>query len=214
MEPSPTPRTFPIDPRVTSLIDGKAIPRDAPGTGLPVIDPTTEAPLGVLREADASEVDAAVQAARRAFDEGPWPRMDINARKDILYAIRDHLRRHAEELAWLECKNVGLPMRSVQVHVQRMARNFEFFAEVASTAHGETYTQTAGYLTYVETQLVQAVCGPVGDCNAVQSSSYARLFGVLPVGVLGASGVCKGEQDGNADALEGDGTVHGAMPGS
>ena len=46
----------------------------------------------------------------------------------------------------------------------------------------------AGYLTYVETQLVEAVCGPVGDCNAVQSSSYARLFGVLPVGVLGLIG--------------------------
>lgn len=46
----------------------------------------------------------------------------------------------------------------------------------------------AGYLSYVETQLVQAVCGPVGDCHAVQSSPYARLFGVLPVGVLGAAG--------------------------
>ncbi|MFO7942794.1 MAG: vitamin K epoxide reductase family protein [Anaerolineales bacterium] len=46
----------------------------------------------------------------------------------------------------------------------------------------------AGYLAYVETQLVEAVCGPVGDCNAVQSSPYARLFGVLPVGVLGMGG--------------------------
>jgi uncharacterized membrane protein/thiol-disulfide isomerase/thioredoxin len=46
----------------------------------------------------------------------------------------------------------------------------------------------AGYLAYVETQAVEAVCGPVGDCNAVQSSPYARLFGVLPVGVLGAVG--------------------------
>jgi uncharacterized membrane protein len=46
----------------------------------------------------------------------------------------------------------------------------------------------AGYLSYVETQAVQAVCGPVGDCNAVQSSPYARLFGILPVGVLGALG--------------------------
>jgi uncharacterized membrane protein len=46
----------------------------------------------------------------------------------------------------------------------------------------------AGYLAYVETQAVAAVCGPVGDCNAVQSSPYARLFGVLPVGVLGAMG--------------------------
>jgi uncharacterized membrane protein/thiol-disulfide isomerase/thioredoxin len=46
----------------------------------------------------------------------------------------------------------------------------------------------AGYLAYVETQAVSAVCGPVGDCNAVQSSPYARLFGVLPIGVLGLIG--------------------------
>jgi len=46
----------------------------------------------------------------------------------------------------------------------------------------------AGYLAYIETQMVQAACGPVGDCNAVQASPYARLFGVLPVGVLGMLG--------------------------
>lgn len=46
----------------------------------------------------------------------------------------------------------------------------------------------AGYLSYVETQAVEAVCGPVGDCNTVQSSPYAYLFGVLPVGVLGLLG--------------------------
>jgi len=46
----------------------------------------------------------------------------------------------------------------------------------------------AGYLSYVETQLVEAFCGPVGDCNAVQSSPYARLLGVIPIGVLGALG--------------------------
>ena len=44
------------------------------------------------------------------------------------------------------------------------------------------------YLTYVETRQVSAVCGPVGDCNAVQASPYAKLFGVLPVGLLGALG--------------------------
>jgi len=43
----------------------------------------------------------------------------------------------------------------------------------------------AAYLAYVETQSVEAMCGPVGDCNAVQTSPYARLFGVLPLGVLG-----------------------------
>jgi uncharacterized membrane protein len=46
----------------------------------------------------------------------------------------------------------------------------------------------AAYLTFVETQNVAAVCGPVGDCNAVQSSPYAKLFGMLPVGILGLLG--------------------------
>lgn len=46
----------------------------------------------------------------------------------------------------------------------------------------------AGYLAYVETAQVEAVCGPVGDCNTVQQSEYARLFGILPIGVLGMIG--------------------------
>lgn len=46
----------------------------------------------------------------------------------------------------------------------------------------------AGYLAYVEFNQVEAVCGPVGDCNTVQQSSYATLFGILPVGVLGVLG--------------------------
>jgi uncharacterized membrane protein len=45
----------------------------------------------------------------------------------------------------------------------------------------------AAYLAYVETQAVTAVCGPVGDCNAVQTSEYAYLFGI-PIGVLGVLG--------------------------
>ena len=45
----------------------------------------------------------------------------------------------------------------------------------------------AAYLAYVETQAASAVCGPVGDCNAVQSSSYARVLGV-PIGLIGVAG--------------------------
>ena len=46
----------------------------------------------------------------------------------------------------------------------------------------------AAYLAYVETAAVDAVCGPVGDCNTVQQSEFARLFGVLPIGALGLAG--------------------------
>jgi uncharacterized membrane protein len=46
----------------------------------------------------------------------------------------------------------------------------------------------AAYLGYVETSGIEAVCGPVGDCNAVQQSEYAKLFGLIPIGVLGLIG--------------------------
>jgi uncharacterized membrane protein len=46
----------------------------------------------------------------------------------------------------------------------------------------------AGYLSWVETGHADAVCGPVGDCNTVQQSEYARLFGLVPVGILGVVG--------------------------
>jgi uncharacterized membrane protein len=46
----------------------------------------------------------------------------------------------------------------------------------------------AGYLAFVEMAQVTAVCGPIGDCNTVQQSEYARLFGVFPIGVLGLMG--------------------------
>ena len=46
----------------------------------------------------------------------------------------------------------------------------------------------ASYLAFVEMIQTEAVCGPVGDCNTVQQSKYATLFGFLPVGILGVIG--------------------------
>ncbi|MBX3002197.1 MAG: hypothetical protein KF893_26975 [Caldilineaceae bacterium] len=46
----------------------------------------------------------------------------------------------------------------------------------------------SAYMAYVETQEVTAICGPIGDCNTVQGSDYAKLFGVLPIGILGLIG--------------------------
>jgi uncharacterized membrane protein len=46
----------------------------------------------------------------------------------------------------------------------------------------------AGYLTFIETTGAPALCGPVGDCNAVQQSEFARLFGIIPVGAAGIAG--------------------------
>ena len=117
----------PVPERVTSLIAGERPALKAGGHDMPVIYPASEETVSVLREADEAEVAAAIAAARNAFDRGPWPRMDINQRKDILYAIRDRLRAHAEELATLEVLNTGIVMSHVRGQVERMTRNYEFF---------------------------------------------------------------------------------------
>jgi acyl-CoA reductase-like NAD-dependent aldehyde dehydrogenase len=167
-----------IPGRVTSLIDGQRVPARPHGHDLPVINPATEESISLLREADAGEVDAAVAAARRAFDQGPWPRLTLDARKDILYRIRDLMRERADELAQLECLNAGLPLQRVREHIGRAARNFEFFAEVASTMSGETYTGLPGYLTYVtrEPKGVGALIAPWNAPIALASMRVATCI--------------------------------------
>jgi uncharacterized membrane protein len=62
------------------------------------------------------------------------------------------------------------------------------WGELAALVMTVSGSIVAGYLSYVDLHSIQAVCGLVGDCNAVQSSSYSHLFGVLPVALLGLGG--------------------------
>lgn len=176
------PAVPPIVNRVTSLINGKRVPERAPAaTDFPVLNPATEAALTVVQQADAAEVDAAVGAARQAFDHGPWPRLGIDERKDILYAIRDMLRAERAELAYLESVNTGLPLARVVEHVARAARNFELFAETASTMSGQTYTGNRGYLTYV-TREPKGVAALIAPWNAPLSLASMRVATCIAFG--------------------------------
>ncbi len=158
-------KRFDVSPTLTGFIDGQSVPENASAEIVKCIAPTDETELTSLYEADLDEVDAAVNAARRAFESGPWPRMNIDERNRILRQISDKIVEHAEELAYLESINVGLPIRNVKVaHIPRAARNFEFFTEVASQAAGQVYTQTKPYLSYVTREPV-GVGGLIGPWN-------------------------------------------------
>ncbi len=169
-----------IPQEVVSIIHGEHV-RCAGGAEIPVIYPATEETVTVLREADAAQVDAAVRSARQAFDEGPWPRMDVDTRKDILYAIRDIMRAHTDELSYLECLNTGLTLDSIVRHVERLARNFEFFAEVISTVSGETYSQVPAYLTYVTREPV-GVGAMIAPWNAPLALASMRVVTCIAFG--------------------------------
>jgi len=165
----------------SSIIEGRRV-KPPPGVhALPVICPTTEERIGALDEADAAEVGAAVSAARRAFDSGPWPRLTLDARKDILYAIRDRLRACADELAYLESLNAGLPIARVREQIGRAARNFEVYAEIASTLTGETYTGLSGFLTYV-TREPKGVAALIAPWNAPLALGSMRVAGCIAFG--------------------------------
>ncbi|HTI67080.1 MAG TPA: aldehyde dehydrogenase [Caulobacteraceae bacterium] len=150
---------YPVRERHGSFIGGA--PGDAAGGfEIPVIDPATEAVVSVLREDDAVDVDRAVAAARDAFDNGPWPRMEIGERKAVLRKALAHVAAHAEELAWLECIETGVPLWDIRGRkIARVVETFEFFMEVAGGMAGETFQQNSKYLTYVTHEPVGVVAG-------------------------------------------------------
>lgn len=138
-----------VPSHITRIVGGQvAVP--VGGHILPVINPADESRIASLVEDDEVGVDAAVQAARHAFDHGPWPRMPIAQRRAILDRVREKLLAHAEELAYLDCLDTGIPLWDVRGRkVARVADNFQFAMDVANTLAGESYEQNPQYLSYV-----------------------------------------------------------------
>lgn len=123
----------------------------ASGRTFASVNPATGDTLATVAEGDARDVDRAVAAARRAFDEGPWPRMSPAERKKVLYRIAELIDDRREELARLETLDVGKPItEALTKDMPRSAYNFRFFADLAELAHTEAFPKTAeGVLTYV-----------------------------------------------------------------
>ena len=96
------------------LIDDEWVPA-ASGKTFPVYNPATGAVMAQVAEADREDVDRAVRAARRAFDEGPWRKMTGSERGRLLWKLADLVERHLEELAELESIDNGKPLSVARV---------------------------------------------------------------------------------------------------
>lgn len=163
---------------VSSLIDGRSVPAIG-GHLLPIADPTTGETRCALREADADEVDRAIQSARKAFTG--WSSMSTDRRNDILLAIDQHIRAHGDELAVLEARTTGLPIAGVRPLIDRAAENFRRFAEVASTVSGETFVQNPNFLTYT-TREPKGVAALVAPWNAPLALGSMRIATCIAFG--------------------------------
>ncbi len=127
-------------------IDGHAVASDET---FDTVDPWTRAAHDRVALGGRSEVDAAVGAARRAFDTGPWPRMGFGARGELIHRFADLIMEHSEELAEADSKDMGKPLSDMRAKdVPRAAQNFRFFADHARITAAETYPSDTGHHAY------------------------------------------------------------------
>ena len=166
---------------ISSYIDGQWRTERA-GHTLEVVSPATEAVVATLREADGDEVDAAVSAARRAFDAGTWSRASVADRQRVLYRIHDLIVAHKDELARRECTNTGIPIKQVLGrHVDRAAHNFAFFAEYIGQAADGVFDQHPDYLTFVRHEPV-GVAALIAPWNAPLALACMKIAGAIAFG--------------------------------
>ncbi|BCJ46167.1 aldehyde dehydrogenase [Actinoplanes ianthinogenes] len=115
--------------------------RTEPGTAGPLLDvvnPATGEVWARVPEAGAADVDRAVAAARRAFEEGPWPRWRAADRADFLIRFGRALAEHAEELAALQVAENGKLMREMLGQVKLFPEHFTYYAGLAQAPSGQT----------------------------------------------------------------------------
>lgn len=134
--------------RIRHYIGGK-LADSVSGETFDVLEPTTNRTYIQCASGDAADVDAAVAAARKAFDEGPWPRMLPRERANILYRVADEVSAMNARLAELESFDSGLPIRQAQGQAKRAAENFRFFADLIVAQVDDAFRMPGRQINYV-----------------------------------------------------------------
>ena len=120
------------------LIDGKW--RDSnSGKTFETINPATEEVIAQVAEGDAADIDLAVKAARKAFDSGPWRKMDARDRGRLMNKLADLIETNIDELAELETLDNGKPIsESRNADLPLVIDCFRYYAGWADKIHGQT----------------------------------------------------------------------------
>jgi aminomuconate-semialdehyde/2-hydroxymuconate-6-semialdehyde dehydrogenase len=143
--------------------------------------------------AEASEEDArrAVESARRAFDEGPWPRLGRAERAALIHRLADLMEEHADDLARLDSTNMGKPFAQARHDVGRSVWNFRFFADHQRDHVGEVYPMDSGHHTYSE-------FGPAGVVAAISPWNFPLMMAtwkIAPAIAWGNTCIIKPSED-------------------
>ena len=180
------------------LINGQWV--DGSGKPFDTVNPATGEVLTQIAEAGAQDVDQAVAAARKAFDDvaGPWRKMSASERGRILWRIGDLIEKNIDELAELETLDNGKPIfESRYVDMPMVADVFRYYAGWATKIHGETVNTFNNAFTYTLRE-------PVGVVGAIVAWNFPLLLASWKLGPALACGntvVLKPAEDTSLTAL-------------
>ena len=136
----------------------------------PTINPATGEVITQLAEAGEADVDAAVRAARAAFEEGPWAQMAAADRGKLLWKIADLIEKNIDEFAYLETIDNGKPIfESRYVDMPMVVEVFQYYAGWATKVHGETIPVRGPFFNYTLRE-------PIGVVAAIVPWNFPLLL--------------------------------------
>jgi phenylacetaldehyde dehydrogenase len=155
------------------LIGGKGVPA-ASGETFEVIDPSRGEAFTEVPRGDREDVDAAVAAAREAFDDGRWSRMRPGKRSDILHKVGELIKRNTPALAQIEALDAGKPVKVASGEMWAAGEAFRYFSGWPTKIFGETNPSSGDMFTYTLRE-------PVGVCGGIIPWNYPLIMAAWKV---------------------------------
>jgi|SRR5579883_1151532 len=174
-------------PRVDGVVPmyvGGAWRLAADGATRDVCNPANGLAIATVAEGGAADAEAAILAARRAFDDGPWGTMSAADRAALLFKLADAIDAHREEFMRIDTLNNGKPLRETEYDAVDAANCFRYYAGLATKPHGQTFDVPAPSQTFT-------VREPIGVCGQIVPWNYPLLMAVWKLApALAAGNVC------------------------
>lgn len=148
------------------------------------LNPADNSVLGEAADSDTIDVEDAVRAARKAFDEGPWSSTPAGERAAKLFKLADLIEANAEELARMDTLNNGKPLREARFDAADAAGCFRFYAGLATKPQGQTYEVGDPNI------VAETVREPIGVCGQIIPWNYPLLMAAWKLAPGLAAGNC------------------------
>ena len=181
------------------------------GATFDVLEPVSNETYAQAAAGKQADIDAAVAAAKRAFDDGPWPGMLARERSRILHRIADIVETRGDRLAEMECFDSGLPITQALGQARRAAENFRFFADLIVSQADDTFKVPGRQINYVNRKPIGVAglitpwntpfmleswkLGPAlatGNCVVLKPAEFTPLSASLWAGIFEEAGLPQG----------------------